>query len=244
MRLMNIDKKILSANIVSLALVVKQNIGADCVDIEGGVTTNNFCLCGTDNMAIIVHEITVSGTETEIHDLYQRKYLTLDPISFALVPKIVTDNKVNVELIIEETFSGIPGDEPIVEHIIKVGSHVACKYNAADPTNVDLTQVLYQISIVEENERIISTNQFNLLKQMITKDDIKYSQVEMNDMICDIYVINPQLFYLRRTDTPIYENSRCASLIKSFVTVPVVDDDDEEYEECTTALLEESKAIQ
>lgn len=247
MRIMNIEKKALATNYKYLALVSKLNPDFDIESLDGFTQSTNFCLVGSDGICMWINEVTIQSSPEELAALYARKYLTLDCNSWQILPKICSDNKISIELLIDEIHSGIPGDEPVVEHIIKIGTHVACRYNAGDSPNIDLCSVLYHLALPEANLRQISTNPFSILKQLMSKDDVQYTQIEMTHetkpKIADTYTIHPQLIYIRVADTPAYEGATTNSLLKSFIPKPVIEDEDGD-EECPIALLEESKAIQ
>ena len=126
------------------------------------------------------------------------------------------------------------------EHVIKLGNKVACRYSANE-TSIPFSELLYNITMPEDNERTMGSDQFHILSKL-AKDDISYSQVELNDKIVDIYNINANLFYFRMADTPSYRQSN-ARLLKSFVKLP--ERPEEEGEElCPIAELAEVTSVE
>ena len=126
------------------------------------------------------------------------------------------------------------------EHVIKIGNRVACRYPVSDIV-APFSELLYNLEMPEDNERNMTSNQFNILAKL-TKDEITYSQVELNGKIADIYNINSNLFYFRMSDVPAYKRSN-AKLLKSFIKLP--EPPEEEGEElCPIAELAEVTSVE
>lgn len=238
MRISGIEKKVLTTKITKLGLVLKQNPFPEQESIDGYITTENFCLVGNEGFCMWVHGITITCTQYELEMLTENVNTVLDVNSWAIIPKISTDNNISIELLID-----IVKDEFNMEHkehVIKIGNRVACRYPASE-TIVPFSELLYNMEMSEDNEKDMTSNQFNVLAKL-AKDNITYSQVELNGKIADIYNINSNLFYFRMADTPSYRQSN-ARLLKSFIKVP--EQPEEEGEElCPIAELAEVTSVE
>lgn len=238
MRISGIEKKVLTTKITKLGLVLKQNPFPEQESIDGYITTENFCLVGNEGFCMWVHGITITCTQYELEMLTENVNTVLDVNSWAIIPKISTDNNISIELLID-----IVKDEFNMEHkehVIKIGNRVACRYPASE-TIVPFSELLYNMEMSEDNEKDMTSNQFHVLAKL-AKDEITYSQVELNGKIADIYNINSNLFYFRMADTPSYRQSN-ARLLKSFIKVP--EQPEEEGEElCPIAELAEVTSVE
>ena len=238
MRISGIEKKVLTTKITKLGLVLKQNPFPEQESIDGYITTENFCLVGNEGFCMWVHGVTITCTQDELEMLTENVNTVLDVDSWAIIPKISTDNNISIELLID-----IVKDEFNIEHkehVIKIGNRVACRYPASD-TIVPFSELLYNMEMSEDNEKDMTSNQFHVLAKL-AKDEITYSQVDLNGKIADIYNINSNLFYFRMSDTPSYRRSN-ARLLKSFIKVP--EQPEEEGEElCPIAELAEVTSVE
>lgn len=240
MRISGIEKKVLTTKVKDLGLVLKQNPYPEQESIDGYITTENFCLVGTNGFCMWIHGVTITCTQDELDLLTKNINTRLDFDSWSIIPKISADNNISIELIIETIKDEFNMDR--TEHVIKIGNKVACRYSANE-TNIPFSELLYNIEMPEDNERTMSSDQFHILSKL-AKDDISYSQVELNSKIVDIYNINSNLFYFRMADTPSYRQSN-ARLLKSFVKLPEEETETETGEElCPIAELAEVTSIE
>ena len=240
MRISGIEKKVLTTKVKDLGLVLKQNPYPEQESIDGYITTENFCLVGTNGFCMWIHGVTITCTQDELDLLTKNINTRLDFDSWSIIPKISADNNISIELIIETIKDEFNMDR--TEHVIKIGNKVACRYSANE-TSIPFSELLYNIEMPEDNERIMSSDQFHILSKL-AKDDISYSQVELNSKIVDIYNINSNLFYFRMADTPSYRQSN-ARLLKSFVKLPEEETEEETGEElCPIAELAEVTSIE
>jgi hypothetical protein len=212
MRISGIEKKVLTTKITKLGLVLKQHPFPEQESIDGYITTENFCLVGNEGFCMWVHGVTITCTQDELDMLTENINTFLDVDSWAIIPKISSDNNISIELIIEFTKDEFGVEHK--EHLIKIGNRVACRY-PADSESAPFSSLLYNLELQEDNERDMTSNQFHILAKL-SKDDISYTQAEANGKIADIYNINSNLFYFRMSDTPAYRKSN-ARLLKSFV---------------------------
>ena len=238
MRISGIEKKVLTTKIKDLGIVLKQNQFPEQESIDGYITTENFCLVGSNGFCMWVHGVTITCTQDELDLLTKNVNTRLDFDSWAIIPKIYADNNMSVELIIEAVKDEFNMEH--TEHIIKIGNKVACRYTAHE-TNIPFSELLYNIVMPEDNERTMNSDQFHILSKL-SKDDISYSQVELNEKIVDIYNLNANLFYFRMADIPAYRDSN-ARLLKSFIKLP--EQPEEEGEElCQIAEPVEATSIE
>lgn len=240
MRISGIEKKVLTTKVKDLGLVLKQNPYPEQESIDGYITTENFCLVGTNGFCMWIHGVTITCTQDELDLLTKNINTRLDFDSWSIIPKISADNNISIELIIETIKDEFNMDR--TEHVIKIGNKVACRYSANE-TSIPFSELLYNIEMPEDNERTMSSDQFHILSKL-AKDDISYSQVELNSKIVDIYNINSNLFYFRMADTPSYRQSN-ARLLKSFVKLPEEETETETGDElCPIAELAEVTSIE
>ena len=238
MRISGIEKKVLTTKVKDLGLVLKQNPYPEQESIDGYITTENFCLVGTNGFCMWIHGVTITCTQDELELLTKNINTRLDFDSWSIIPKISADNNISIELIIETIKDEFNMDR--TEHVIKIGNKVACRYSANE-TSIPFSELLYNITMPEDNERTMGSDQFHILSKL-AKDDISYSQVELNDKIVDIYNINANLFYFKMADIPSYRQSN-ARLLKSFVKLP--EQPEEEGEElCPIAELAEVTSVE
>ena len=223
MRISGIEKKVLTTKVKDLGLVLKQNPYPEQESIDGYITTENFCLVGTNGFCMWIHGVTIACTQDELDLLTKNINTRLDFDSWSIIPKISADNNISIELIIETIKDEFNMDR--TEHVIKIGNKVACRYSANE-MSIPFSELLYNIEMPEDNERTMGSDQFHILSKL-AKDDISYSQVELNDKIVDIYNINANLFYFKMADTPSYRQSN-ARLLKSFVKLPEQPEEEEE----------------
>ena len=237
MRISGIDKKVLTTKIAKLGLVLKQNPYPEQEALDGYITTENFCLVGHDGFCIWVHGVTITCTQDELDVLTSKINNYLDVDSWQLIPKIVTDNNLSVELIVEYSKDEFNMDR--TEHVIKIGNRVACRY-PVEMECAPFSELLYNLEMPEDNARTVSPNQFHILAKL-WKDDGSYTQAELNGKIADIYNINSNLFYFRMSDVPYYAHSD-NRLLKSFIKIPKTDEEDEEL--CPIAELPEATSVE
>lgn len=172
-------------------MVLKQNPYPEQESIDGYITTENFCLVGNNGFCMWIHGVTITCTQDELDLLTKNINTRLDFDSWSIIPKISADNNISIGLIIETIKDEFNMDR--TEHVIKIGNKVACRYSANE-TDIPFSELLYNITMPEDNERTMGSDQFHILSKL-AKDDISYSQVELNDKIVDIYNINANLFY-------------------------------------------------
>ena len=240
MRISGIEKKVLTTKITKLGLVLKQNPFPEQESIDGYITTENFCLVGNEGFCMWVHGVTITCNQNELDMLTQNINTVLDVDSWMIIPKISSDNNISVELIIETVKDEFNMEHK--EHIIKIGNRIACRYPASE-TTIPFSELLYAMELPEDNERDMTSEQFHILAKL-AKDDISYTQIELNGKIGDVYNINPNLFYFRMSDTPAYRRSN-ARLLKSFIKLPEEETETETGDElCPIAELAEVTSIE
>ena len=128
MRISGIEKKVLTTKVKDLGLVLKQNPYPEQESIDGYITTENFCLVGTNGFCMWIHGVTITCTQDELDLLTKNINTRLDFDSWSIIPKISADNNISIELIIETIKDEFNMDR--TEHVIKIGNKVACRYSA------------------------------------------------------------------------------------------------------------------
>jgi hypothetical protein len=230
MILQNIDKKVLSINWqatdnAGFMLLAKQNKSPEMNTVDGLVSTDNYCIVFTDGFCVVVNNINIIGSESEIERLATMNNIPLDPISWNMLPKICPESMITLELIFNYYKDEFNMDQ--VEHVLKIGNKVAFKYTE-ETRQIPVETILYEMTVEESNSKSLNSNQFAILKQVSGKSNMNYIQTEVNNKIADVYSINPMLFYFRMTDTPSIDKGTGANLLSGFLKRPETDDEGEE----------------